>query len=77
MKAVGEKVTQTRANAWGRDVTTTHQRFEIEDSDVGREIHHWGGYHYKTLRIAERDVGKVLEQMVDGSGWQCWGFVNN
>lgn len=76
MKALGDKQIRTRANAWGRDHTTTTQQFEIEASDVGRRIDHWGGYHYKTLQVTQRDVGKVLEHMVDDSGWQCWGFIH-
>lgn len=75
MKQLTEPWWTTSPNAVGRDITSKRQRFEVEQSDVGRTKPHFGGYNYRDLTFSQRDVGKTIEVM-HYEGCTSWGFVN-
>lgn len=76
MRSLHEKHPRNAPNAWGRYVFCWVERFEVEVSDVGREIPHMGGFNRPSHFIRHHDVGRVLERMSDDHGWVCWGFLS-
>lgn len=72
MKAIGESYKVTAANAWGRNSTATHQKFEITEEDVGTTHSSYLGYGRNSYTFTRADVGRIIIVMTDGTGWTCW-----
>lgn len=74
MKQLTEKVWRTASNAWGRDVTSASQDFQIEPSDVGRRLPNHRGYRHAEHQVTKSDIGRVITVQTDGTEWTCWNF---
>lgn len=67
-------------NALGGSVTVYDHTFKVDQSDVGKVIHHVGGYNYADHRVSLADVGKTFVKMSErpdhtAGGWCCWSVI--
>lgn len=74
MKSLTQPKWSTAANAWGRDVTSARQCFQIEEGDVGTTRAHHRGYCQSGYKFKPSDVGRTISVYTDNTGWTCWIF---
>lgn len=74
MKKRNEPMRIVARNAWGRDAAALHQEFEVEVCDIGKTRPHYHGHNHRSYVFALADVGRVIVNMTDGTGWSCWAF---
>ncbi|KVH05324.1 hypothetical protein WS84_27705 [Burkholderia anthina] len=74
MKKLNEPMRIVASNAWGRDTAALHQEFEVEVCDIGILLPHYLGHNHRGYVFGLADVGRVIVNMTDGTGWSCWAF---
>lgn len=60
----------TASNAWGKTVTQTLTRCELEPSDVGITLQDIGGMGYRTHVVTRADIGRTLTRYTS-PGHRC------
>lgn len=60
--------------AWCGYIDVTEIEYEVEPTDVGSSLPHYGGFQHPSYKFTTQDVGRRLITQHDGSGWTCWGF---
>ena len=76
MKHIETFYNDTRPNAWGRDQTTTRERYQVETCDVGTVRPNYLGFQYKDYKFTEDDVGKVIETITYINSYASWAFCD-
>lgn len=75
MRKLGESFKHSAPNAWGRDLETTRQRFEVEPSDVAQGRDNYLGHGKPGRTFKSSDIGREIE-VIRSPGYESWYFIN-
>lgn len=75
MIAIGKSWVVETSYPQGRP--SDRQLYKLEESDVGRYIKDYGGYHQRGRTIKADEVGKHIAIDTDACGYHSWFFWNH
>lgn len=73
MKLIENGQYKTVQSAWGRDIRSKMDIYEVEKSDVGTVRKNYRGYQYAEYEFTYADVGRQIA-VYFYEGWTSWVF---